>query len=233
MSLAVVTRRVRSCCQLCASSAALMEVATSGTWSRHFRRAAMAPAQTPGAGRSGAAAAPALLPEPAAETARGPGSQGGRCARGAHAGQLQQHEGAEARTRRWHRAVPAQFLPAPSSWPGDLLPGLGRTVHGGGGCCPQQVLARRSVLGLQHAQKVLSEAQPSVGQRQGRLGLKGQGLHGAAVGPGGRGRHCCKDGGARRLRGATQLLPPLGQAPAPQSHPAPAARPLQPKSRLP
>lgn len=43
MSLVVVTRRVRSCCQLCASSAALMEVATSGTWSRHFRRAAMAP----------------------------------------------------------------------------------------------------------------------------------------------------------------------------------------------
>lgn len=47
MSLAVVTRRVSSSCQLCASSAARMEAATSGTWSRHLRRAAMAPAQTP------------------------------------------------------------------------------------------------------------------------------------------------------------------------------------------
>lgn len=47
MSLSVVTRRVRSSCQLCTNSAACMEMATSGTWSRHRRRAAMAPAEQP------------------------------------------------------------------------------------------------------------------------------------------------------------------------------------------
>lgn len=47
MSLTVVTRQVRSSCQLCTNSAACMEMATSGTWSRHLRRAAMAPAEHP------------------------------------------------------------------------------------------------------------------------------------------------------------------------------------------
>lgn len=47
MSLTVVTRQVRSSCQLCTHSAACMETATSGTWSRHLRRAAMAPAEHP------------------------------------------------------------------------------------------------------------------------------------------------------------------------------------------
>lgn len=84
--------------------------------------------------------------------------------------------------------LPVRFLPAPNSQGGDLrqeppatLPGWGRTVHWCGGCCPQQVPARRSVLGLQHVEKVLSEAQASVGQRRGCFSLQGQALHGAAV----------------------------------------------------
>lgn len=47
MSLTVVMRQVRSSCQLCTNSAACMETATSGTWSRHRRRAVMAPAEQP------------------------------------------------------------------------------------------------------------------------------------------------------------------------------------------
>lgn len=84
--------------------------------------------------------------------------------------------------------LPARFLPAPNSRGGDLLqeplaalPGWGRTVHWRSGCCLQQVLARCSVLGLQHMEKVLREAQASVGQRRGCFGLQGQALHGAAV----------------------------------------------------
>lgn len=100
----------------------------------------------------------------------------------------------ETEARTWHQhcvvasVLAGRFPPAPNPQEGDLLqkplaalPGWGRTVHGRSGRCPQQVLARHSVLGLQHVEKVLSEAQATVGQRQGRFNLQRQALHGATV----------------------------------------------------
>lgn len=104
----------------------------------------------------------------------------------------QQYRETEARMWHQHRLVapvlPVQSLPAPNAREGDLLqeplavlPGWGRTVQRRSGCCLQQVLACHSVLGLQHVEKVLSEAQASVGQRQGCFGLQGHALHGPTV----------------------------------------------------
>lgn len=67
----------------------------------------------------------------------------------------------------------AGAAPCPPCPARPALPGWGRTVHRCSGCCPQQVLARHLVLGLQHVEKVLGEAQPSAGQCQGCLSLQG------------------------------------------------------------
>lgn len=142
MSLAVVTRLVRNSCQLCTDSAARMEAATSGTCSRHLRRAAITPAQ---------------MPNPRYSSA--------------------QH----------HPAHPLKYLPKTRRVDGGHTPSCGlsppaaraRTVHWCHGCCPQQVLLSHSVLGLQHPQEVLGEAQAMVWWCLGCFNL--QDLHGAAI----------------------------------------------------
>lgn len=100
MSLAVVTRLVRNSCQLCTDSATRMEAATSGTCSRHLRRAAITPAQMPNPRYSGAQHHPA----PPAEIS----PQNGTCGWRAHA-KLWPLSSSSLGT---HRALVPRLLPA-------------------------------------------------------------------------------------------------------------------------